>query len=58
LLPWRSVYENIKLPLEIRKVPDAIAKEKVKEYISLVGLEGFEIIYQKTFPEEWHKEWQ
>ncbi len=42
LLPWRSVYENIKLPLEIRKVPDAIAKEKVKEYISLVGLEGFE----------------
>lgn len=42
LMPWRSVYENIILPLEIRKVPDAIAKEKVRDYISLVGLEGFE----------------
>ena len=42
LMPWRSVYDNITLPLEIQKVPKQAAEKKVKEYISLVGLEGFE----------------
>lgn len=42
LMPWRSVLENITLPLELRNsAPDRIAS-KAKELIGLVGLDGFE----------------
>jgi NitT/TauT family transport system ATP-binding protein len=42
LMPWRSVTENIKLPLEVKHVDDATAREKSQELIELVGLQGFE----------------
>jgi NitT/TauT family transport system ATP-binding protein len=42
LMPWRTVAENIKLPLEINKMDDASARNKAQEMIELVGLQGFE----------------
>jgi NitT/TauT family transport system ATP-binding protein len=42
LLPWRTVRQNIALPLQVlkRRVPDA--RDKIDRLIGLVGLEGFE----------------
>ena len=45
LLWSRTVAENIELPLEIAKVDKATRKHRVKELISLVGLEGRENAY-------------
>lgn len=42
LMPWRTVTENIKLPLEVKHVDDATADDRTREMIQLVGLEGFE----------------
>jgi len=42
LMPWRTVTENIKLPLEIENVDDVTARNKTQEMIELVGLQGFE----------------
>ena len=42
LMPWRTVTENIKLPLEVKNVDDATARDKSQEMIELVGLQGFE----------------
>jgi NitT/TauT family transport system ATP-binding protein len=45
LLPWRSVADNIALPLEIRRLPRAAREERTRELIDLVGLQGFERHY-------------
>ena len=42
LMPWRTVTENIKLPLEVKNVEDAAAHAKTREMIDRVGLQGFE----------------
>ena len=42
LMPWRTVFENIKLPLEVKQMDDASARAKVQELIELVELQGFE----------------
>ena len=42
LMPWRTVTENIKLPLEVKHTDEASAREKAQEMIELVGLQGFE----------------
>jgi NitT/TauT family transport system ATP-binding protein len=41
LLPWRTVWKNVRLGLEIRGIEGRRADERVKEYIALVGLGGF-----------------
>ena len=41
LMPWRSVEQNILLPLEVKGVESRLAKEKAAELIHLVGLDGF-----------------
>ena len=42
LMPWRSVHENITLPLEVEGIPAEIASQRSQEMIELVGLNGFE----------------
>jgi len=42
LMPWRSVLENITLPLELESIPRPAASEKALEMVELVGLQGFE----------------
>jgi NitT/TauT family transport system ATP-binding protein len=42
LMPWRTVLDNILLPLEIQHVPRPTALEKAHALVKLVGLEGFE----------------
>ncbi|MBK8616941.1 MAG: ABC transporter ATP-binding protein [Anaerolineales bacterium] len=42
LMPWRTVMDNIKLPLELDGVGESEARVKAGEMIDLVGLNGFE----------------
>ena len=41
LLPWRTVRENISLPLQVLRRPLAKHATRIEELIKLVGLEGF-----------------
>lgn len=42
LMPWRTVIENIMLPLELEGLQPAMAVSKAQEMVELVGLQGFE----------------
>jgi NitT/TauT family transport system ATP-binding protein len=42
LLPWRTVRRNIELLAELEHLPKAERQARVREAITLVGLEGFE----------------
>ena len=42
LMPWRTVLDNIKLPLEVINVDEQSARLKTQEMIELVRLHGFE----------------
>ena len=41
-MPWRSVLQNITLPLELKNIPDDQARTRALEWIELIGLQGFE----------------
>jgi len=47
LLPWRTVEENIAVPLEIRAVPKRSRADQVRDMIASVGLRGFEHHYPR-----------
>ncbi|HEU5316498.1 MAG TPA: ABC transporter ATP-binding protein [Chloroflexota bacterium] len=42
LLPWRTVQQNVELPLELAGRPRAVRRTRAAETIELVGLAGFE----------------
>jgi NitT/TauT family transport system ATP-binding protein len=42
LMPWRSVLDNITLPLELEGLSREAARPTAQEWIDLVGLQGFE----------------
>jgi NitT/TauT family transport system ATP-binding protein len=41
LLNWRTVRENVRLPLDALKIPKAEANERIDRYLDLVGLADF-----------------
>lgn len=45
LLPWRTVADNIAVPLEIRGLAPSLRTAQVRDMIAQVGLEGFEKHY-------------
>lgn len=47
LLPWLTVQDNIRLPLQIRGVPAKQQDALVERWISLVGLDGFRHSYPR-----------
>ncbi len=42
LMPWRSVLDNITLPLELEGMPKIETESRARDLIELVGLTGFE----------------
>ncbi|MCR4440846.1 MAG: ABC transporter ATP-binding protein [Peptococcaceae bacterium] len=44
LFPWKTVYENVLLGLTVKKMPKPAAREKVFQFLSILGIE-----------EHWHK---
>jgi len=45
LLPWRNVLENVMLPVEIQGRDRLAFEVRARDYLKLVGLEGFERKY-------------
>jgi len=45
LLPWRTVWDNVKFGLEIQGGKEAEYKDHVQHFIDMVGLTGFERSY-------------
>ncbi len=41
LMPWRTVSQNLTLPLELAGIETDAARQKAQEMMELVGLEGF-----------------
>ena len=48
LMPWRTVERNVAIPLVLLGLPKAQIRERVRQAIAAVGLEGFE----KTYPRQ------
>lgn len=47
LMPWATVWDNVRLPLTLANCPRAIANSNVSEAIQLVDLQGFEQAYPR-----------
>jgi NitT/TauT family transport system ATP-binding protein len=45
LLPWRTILENVALPIDVLKLDGARGRERARELLGLVGLAGFENSY-------------
>ena len=48
LMPWRTVLDNILLPLELRGVPQDAAMQKAQDLIELVGLQEFTNVWPES----------
>lgn len=42
LLPWRTVLDNVMLPIEVLRLDRAAYRKRAMELIHLVGLDGFD----------------
>ena len=42
LMPWRTVLQNITLPLELQGIPISTAEEQARQWVGQIGLQGFE----------------
>src|SRR5690606_14053189 len=42
LMPWRTVLQNITLPLDVQHMPQDAALARARKLVELVGLQGFE----------------
>lgn len=47
LMPWRTVWDNCRLGLELRKIDIPANKNRIQELLNLVGLNGFEKHYPR-----------
>jgi NitT/TauT family transport system ATP-binding protein len=45
LLPWKTVRDNVRLPLQLRGIGGGEASARVAEWIARVGLRGFETAF-------------
>ena len=45
LLPWRSVFRNVMMPVEVKGLPRATYEARAHALLKMVGLEGFEDKY-------------
>jgi NitT/TauT family transport system ATP-binding protein len=45
LLPWRSVFANVMMPVEVKGLPRATYEERARGLLKMVGLAGFEDKY-------------
>jgi NitT/TauT family transport system ATP-binding protein len=45
LMPWRTTYDNVRLPLELHGLSRRDGDQSVRELLELVGLTGFEASY-------------
>src|SRR5215469_2687588 len=43
--PWRTVLDNVAFPLELNGTPAAAREKQARDFIRLVGLDGFEARY-------------
>ncbi len=47
LFPWRTVLENVEYGLEMRKTPKEERRALSRQYLEMVGLDGYEHMYPK-----------
>jgi NitT/TauT family transport system ATP-binding protein len=47
LMPWASVYDNVRLPLRIRGLPGSAVSKRIHEVLDRVGLKDFAQIYPR-----------
>ena len=45
LLPWRSVFRNVMMPVEVKNLPRDTYEKRAQALLKMVGLEGFEQKY-------------
>jgi NitT/TauT family transport system ATP-binding protein len=45
LLPWRSVFRNVMMPVEVKRLPRAVYAPRATALLEMVGLAGFESKY-------------